>query len=174
MRTTTSLLVCTSLIFAAGAYAETTTITVNAVSTDGVGDSIGTVTVMDTRYGAVFKPALSGLTPGMHGFHVHQNPSCDAATKDGNTVAGLGAGGHYDPANTGVHSGPYGEGHLGDLPGLYVDADGNAGTPVLAPRVSVADVKGRSLMIHAGGDNYSDQPKALGGGGARMACGVFD
>ena len=171
---TTSLLVCTSLIFVAGAYADTTTITVNAVSTAGVGESVGTVTVMDTQYGAVFKPALSSLNPGMHGFHVHQNPSCDAAVKDGNTVAGLAAGGHFDPANTGVHAGPYGEGHLGDLPGLYVDADGNARTPVLAPRVRVADVKGRSLMIHEGGDNYSDQPKALGGGGARMACGVFD
>ena len=170
---TSSLIVCTSLIFAAGAYAETTTITVSAVSAEGVGESIGTVTVTDTRYGAVFKPALSGLTPGMHGFHVHQNPSCDAAEKDGNTVPGLAAGGHYDPANAGVHAGPYGDGHLGDLPGLYVDADGNASTPVLAPRLTVADVKGRSLMIHAGGDNYSDQPKALGGGGARMACGVF-
>jgi len=30
----------------------------------------------------------------------------------------------------------------------------------------VADVKGRSIMIHAGGDNYSDQPAPLGGGGA--------
>ena len=29
-----------------------------------------------------------------------------------------------------------------------------------------------ALMLHAGGDNYSDQPAPLGGGGARMACGV--
>jgi Cu-Zn family superoxide dismutase len=34
------------------------------------------------------------------------------------------------------------------------------------------DVKGRSIVIHAGGDNYSDQPAPLGGGGARIACGV--
>ena len=171
---TVSLLACTSLLHVAAAYADTTTITINAVSGAGVGDPIGTVTVMDTRFGALLKPRLSGLTPGMHGFHVHQNPSCDAAEKDGTKVAGLAAGGHYDPASTGVHAGPYGEGHLGDLPGLYVDADGNADTPVLAPRLKVADVKGRSLMIHAGGDNYSDHPKALGGGGARMACGVLD
>ena len=42
-----------------------------------------------------------------------------------------------------------------------------------ANRLKVADVKGRALMIHAGGDNYSDQPKPLGGGGARVACGVI-
>jgi Cu-Zn family superoxide dismutase len=40
------------------------------------------------------------------------------------------------------------------------------------PHLTVADVKGRSIMIHGGGDNYSDQPAPLGGGGARIACGV--
>jgi Cu-Zn family superoxide dismutase len=44
--------------------------------------------------------------------------------------------------------------------------------PLLAPRLKLADIKGRSLMIHAGGDNYSDTPAPLGGGGARAACGV--
>ena len=43
---------------------------------------------------------------------------------------------------------------------------------VTAPHLTVADVKGRSVIIHAGGDNYSDQPAPLGGGGARIACGV--
>ena len=35
------------------------------------------------------------------------------------------------------------------------------------------EIKGRALMIHAGGDNHSDHPAPLGGGGARMACGVI-
>ncbi len=65
-----------------------------------------------------------------------------------------------------------GKGHLGDLPVLTVGADGTASTAVTAPRLKMSDVKGRSLMIHAGGDNYSDQPAPLGGGGARVACGV--
>jgi Cu-Zn family superoxide dismutase len=43
---------------------------------------------------------------------------------------------------------------------------------VIARRLKLADVKGRAIMIHAGGDNYSDQPAPLGGGGARIACGV--
>jgi Cu-Zn family superoxide dismutase len=40
----------------------------------------------------------------------------------------------------------------------------------LAPRLKVADLWGRAIVIHANGDNYADQPKALGGGGARVAC----
>jgi Cu-Zn family superoxide dismutase len=92
--------------------------------------------------------------------------------KEGKPVAALAAGGHYDPATTGKHEGPQGKGHLGDLPALTVGPDGKAVTPVTAPRLKMADVHGRSLMIHTGGDNYADQPAPLGGGGARVACGV--
>ncbi|TXH61396.1 MAG: superoxide dismutase [Cu-Zn] SodC2, partial [Thiothrix sp.] len=60
-----------------------------------------------------------------------------------------------------------------DLPALYVDSEGKATNPVLAPRLKLADLSGRALMIHAGGDNHSDHPAPLGGGGARMACGVI-
>jgi Cu-Zn family superoxide dismutase len=88
-------------------------------------------------------------------------------------VAALGAGGHLDPAGTGRHGEPWGDGHLGDLPALVVAADGSADMPVLAPRLKLADVRGRSLMVHAGGDNHSDHPQALGGGGARVACGII-
>ena len=87
-------------------------------------------------------------------------------------MPGLAAGGHYDPAGTGKHKGPYEDGHLGDLPALYFDAEGKATHPVLAPRIKISDLKGHAFIIHAGGDNYRDYPKALGGGGARVACGV--
>jgi len=49
---------------------------------------------------------------------------------------------------------------------------GKATKAVVVPHLTVSDVKSRSIMIHAGGDNYSDQPAPLGGGGARIACGV--
>ena len=78
----------------------------------------------------------------------------------------------FSGTTTGKHLGPRAEGHKGDLPALRVDAGGNAMNAVIAPRLKLADVKGRSIMIHAGGDNYSDQPSPLGGGGARIACGV--
>lgn len=168
--------VCTMMLLALAAggtaWADEVTIEMNAVDAQGVQESIGTVTVTDTGYGALFTPSLEGLTPGLHGFHVHENPSCAPADKDGTVVAGLSAGGHFDPFKTGKHKGPYGDGHLGDLPALYVDELGEATHPIMAPRVSVANLKGRSLMIHADGDNYSDDPKPLGGGGARAACGV--
>ncbi len=148
-------------------------INMNQVSRYGVGEAIGSINARDTNYGVVITPKLRGLTPGLHGFHVHENPDCGAAEKDGQKVAALAAGGHFDPKKTGVHKGPYENGHLGDLPALLVNADGTATHPVLAPRLKLHDVEGRSLVIHAGGDNYSDNPKPLGGGGARVACGVL-
>ena len=171
MRKTASLFAVMVLIAGTG-WAETITVPMATTTTAGAGRDVGTVTVSDTPYGALFTPDLKGLPPGMHGFHVHAVGDCGGATKDGKIVPGLAAGGHLDPSGTGRHEGPYGDGHLGDLPPLYVDADGRATMPVLAPRLKAADVRYRSLMIHAGGDNFADQPAALGGGGERIACGV--
>ncbi|HEX9703109.1 MAG TPA: superoxide dismutase [Cu-Zn] SodC [Rhodospirillales bacterium] len=140
----------------------------------GNGEMVGKVYFADSDKGLVIKPRLKGLPAGDHGFHVHANRSCaPAKNPEGKMVPGLAAAGHYDPDKTGKHEGPAGKGHLGDLPALKVGADGTAKGTLLAPRLKVADLKKRSLMIHAGGDNFSDQPAALGGGGARLACGTF-
>lgn len=146
---------------------------VAAAEADGPGTALGSVRIVETRYGLAFHPALKGLAPGLHGFHVHEKPSCAAGEQNGARVPALGAGGHLDPAGTKVHGEPWGEGHLGDLPPLYVAADGSATQPVLGPRLKLADVANRSLMVHAGGDNHADHPAPLGGGGARVACGVI-
>ena len=140
----------------------------------GPGAGVGTVTLTDTPTGVEFKVDLHGLPPGEHGFHVHQNPSCDPATAaDGKVTPAGAAGAHLDPGATKMHMGPMGEGHLGDLPRVTVAADGTARATLAAPRIrSAADVRGHALMLHAGGDNYADQPATLGGGGARLACGV--
>ena len=148
-------------------------ITLNNVTEKGIGEALGTVEASESPYGVVFTPNLQGLPAGLHGFHLHVNPSCEPGEKDGKMVAALAAGGHFDPANTGKHDFPWGNGHLGDLPPLYVDMDGKATQPVLAPRLKMSDLKGHALMVHAGGDNHADHPAPLGGGGARMACGVF-
>lgn len=130
------------------------------------GQPIGTVTLSDSEYGLLIEPKLRGLTPGVHGFHVHETGLCDNY--------GLAARGHYDPAHTGKHLGPYdNRGHLGDLPALTVSDNGQASLVILAPRLKVNDIRGRALMIHLGGDNYSDQPAPLGGGEDRVACGVI-
>jgi Cu-Zn family superoxide dismutase len=154
------------------AYAGDMVIEMHYTAKDGMGKNIGTVTATQTPYGTLLTPKLSGLSPGLHGFHVHENGSCGPGEKDGHVVPGLAAGGHYDPDGTGAHKGPYADGHLGDLPVLYVDRTGKAELPILAPRLKLSDLKGHALMIHANGDNYSDIPKKLGGGGARIACGV--
>lgn len=168
-----SILFAGILLISGTAWSEEITVGMHLTTDTGIGQAVGTIAVKDTPYGALFTPDLNGLTPGLHGFHVHENPDCSAKEKDGKMVPGLAAGGHYDPTGTGRHEGPYGDGHLGDLPPLYVDGEGRSIQPVLAPRLKAADIKGRSLMIHAGGDNYSDHPEKLGGGGPRKACGTL-
>lgn len=165
--------IAASMLLATSVHAnESLDVEMHKVSVDGVEESIGTVAVEHTEHGVLLTPSLTGLEPGVYGFHVHQNASCEPAENDsGEMTAALSAGGHYDPEEAGTHQGPYGDGHLGDLPVLTVNGDGEANLPVLPPRLSMEDMPGRSLMIHAGGDTYADEPH-LGGGGARMACGV--
>jgi Cu-Zn family superoxide dismutase len=174
MMTKTTLILALAALLTAGVAAaeETITIRISSINSQGAGEPLGTITVEESPFGTIFRPELEGMSTGLHGFHIHENPSCDPAEKNGQMVAGLAAGGHYDPGATGVHEGPYGNGHLGDLPALYFDPSGRASHPVLAPRVQIADLKGRAIIIHAGGDNYSDQPEPLGGGGPRVACGI--
>lgn len=163
-----------AVVSAGTAFAADLLVQMNLVDAQGVGKAIGTVTITEGPGGLVLTSALTDLPPGAHGFHVHQNASCAAGEKDGKAVAGLAAGGHYDPAATARHEGPDGAGHLGDLPALTAGADGKVTQPVSAQRLKLADVRGRSLMIHAGGDTYADVPAPLGGGGARIACGVIN
>lgn len=159
------------------ARAAEVTVEMNLISAQGVGASIGTMRAVDSPDGLVLKLDLAAeLPPGAHGFHVHENPSCEPGMRDNEPVAGLAAGGHYDPGGTGKHMGPSGDGHLGDLPVIYVEVDEDGALPVrrpvVAPRLKVDDIRGRALVIHAQGDNYRDEPAPLGGGGARIACGV--
>lgn len=153
-------------------YAES--LTLNLIDEKGVVKSAGQVMYEDTPYGLLLTPQLSGIPAGLHGFHIHDKAQCGPAEVDGKVLTGAAAGGHWDPEKTGKHLGPYtDQGHKGDLPALYVNAEGVATYPVLAPRLKAADLLGHSLMLHAGGDNHADHPAKLGGGGARMVCGVF-
>ncbi|EAS0615789.1 superoxide dismutase [Cu-Zn] [Salmonella enterica] len=176
MKKRISVLAFAGLFVAGVASAASMKIMMNEALPTGTGKALGEITVTETPYGLLFQPHLSGLAPGTHGFHVHTNPSCLPGIENGKEVPALQAGGHLDPEKTGKHLGPYNDkGHLGDLPGLVVNADGTATYELLAPRLkSLSELKGYSLMIHTGGDNYSDTPSKLGGGGARFACGVVE
>jgi Cu-Zn family superoxide dismutase len=59
------------------------------------------------------------------------------------------------------------------MPVLSVAPDGTAKQPSFSKNLTVAAAMGHAVVIHAGGDNYSDQPAPLGGGGARIACGLI-
>jgi Cu-Zn family superoxide dismutase len=150
------------------------TVKMHMIDEKGPGKALGDVVVTPGQLGkgVNFTPSLRGLPPGDHGFHVHQNPTCGAAMKDGKMEPGEAAGPHYDPSGAGKHAGPAGAGHKGDLPVLKVAANGAAVAAVASSTLTWQELKGRSLMIHAGGDTYGEPP-ANGGGGARIACGVI-
>jgi Cu-Zn family superoxide dismutase len=144
-------------------------VNVRMTSAQGMGELVGTLTVGNTEIvvagrkeaGLLLKPNLKGLSPGLYAFHVHENANCGSAVKDGEAVPGLAAGSHLWLSGTGQMSGTVFTSHLGNLPHLEVDADGTASKPIVAARLTLADVANRSLMIHASQDDYSP----------RLACG---
>lgn len=144
-----------------------------ALSEEGLGAEMGTITVSDDgENGISITIKATGLTSGVHGFHLHKTNTLTPTTNDSGIVIGGGAGGHWDPDNTDTHAGPDGNGHRGDLPSITIADDGSIDATVIVKRIKFTDIKGKSFMIHAGGDTYSDEPY-LGGGGARLYAAPF-
>ncbi len=136
---------------------------------------IGTIVFKDTPQGLLVDVNLNNLSDGKHGFHIHEFGSCEADyNKESVLEPALKSGGHYDPDKTGKHLGPDKKGHKGDLPVLEVSKNGDVKTKFYVPDLSVRELRHRSVIIHEGGDNYSDSPKPLGRGGKRIACGVIE
>lgn len=159
--------------FTTAVLAEETRVQVHSVSEDGQEDSIGHVVIREEGGGLVFEPQLDDLSPGVHGFHVHEHGDCGPVAPNGERGPAKAAGGHLDPDGEGEHSPPWADsGHLGDLPALYVEEDRTARHPVHVSELQLSDVEGHALMVHKGGDNYATEPEPLGGGGERAACGV--
>lgn len=172
------------------------TVMFHRIGPDGLGERVGDVQLHFGPFGMVVVPALEGLPPGPHSIHVHAFGDCGPAPgEDGRPIAGLAAGGHYQPDDLAWMGSPVGEGTLGDLPDLYAGLDGRVMGAVVAPEVRRADVVGRAIMIHErsdatvavpqGGTDQSKQarPQAAGtmdhtqhmmasGPNPRMACGV--
>jgi Cu-Zn family superoxide dismutase len=155
------------------AFSESVLVPIHLVSTTGVGSLVGQIELSDTKEGLKILPKIEHLPVGQRAIHIHENPSCDAGLKEGVATAALAAGSHFDPNHSGKHLGPSGAGHHGDLPVIEVDSAGKATVSVLAPHLKLSQIHKRSIVIHEGGDNYSDTPKPLGGAGARIACGVI-
>ena len=143
------------------------------VHTRAIGVPVGYILFAGNGAGSTMSWKLWGLPPGPHGVHVHTFPCCRPGPDDTGKIIPAGtAGPHYDPDRTGSHRGPFGQGHRGDLPRILIDPTGQGEGAVFVPHLDTRELPGRSVIFHAGGDTYSDTPK-LGGGGARLACGVF-
>ena len=127
----------------------------------------GTVTFTKTDDGVRVVVDLEGLTPGEHGFHIHEFGDCsDAEAKA--------AGGHYNPGGH-VHAGPDAEKrHNGDLGNLTADASGKAHSERVDKHLKLGgehSILGRSVIVHEKADDLKTQP--TGNAGARVACGVI-
>jgi Cu-Zn family superoxide dismutase len=112
---------------------------------------------------------LGGLTPGSHGFHVHQTGDCSAADA-------ASAGGHFNPTGSAHGRAGTTAHHAGDIDNIVADASGVAHVDVQLRGVSLGgdaatDIIGRALVVHAAPDDYQSQP--AGNSGTRVGCGVI-
>ena len=144
---------------------------VNLRTSDG-GDA-GTATFKQAMHGVVITLDLKNLSPGPHGFHIHETGACTPDFKA--------AGGHYNPINAEHGFDSEGGYHVGDLPNIAVASDGTARGDVFVPQVSLTgpendrypytlrDADGSAIMVHAQADDY----RAMASSGDRAACGVI-
>ena len=128
----------------------------------------GIVTLTPVADGVQVHAEITGLTPGKHGFHIHEFGDCSAADASS-------AGGHFNPTNQ-PHAGPDAAArHEGDMGNVEADASGNAKLDYVDHQISLANdarsAIGRSVVVHAKADDLKTQPS--GDSGARIACGVI-
>jgi superoxide dismutase, Cu-Zn family len=127
----------------------------------------GTVTFSKMETGVKVVADIKGLTPGNHGFHIHQFGDCSAPNADS-------AGGHYNPAGK-KHGGPEDpERHAGDLGNLMADSSGRAYLERTDTTISLSgpnSVIGRGVIVHEASDDMTTQP--TGNAGGRVACGLI-
>ena len=141
---------------------------------NSTGGSAGTLTLTEAPNGVLLRLEAKGLAPGWHGLHFHEKGDCSAA---GFTSAGA----HVHGQATVVHGllNPDGN-EAGDLPNLYVAADGTGTVELFSSyaslggaggRPALMDADGSALVIHANPDDHKTQP--IGEAGPRVACGVI-
>ncbi|WP_339095669.1 superoxide dismutase family protein [Deinococcus sp. VB142] len=152
--------------------------TVRAELKDAGGKVVGQATFRPEVIGTRASIEVSGLTPGQHALHIHENPKCEPGPDATGKVIPFGAaGGHFDPGASKNHDHPTAtndKGHGGDLPMIEVGDDGKGKLNFDTNRVKMSgptSVLGRSIVIHEGADDYQTDP--AGGSGGRVACGVF-
>ncbi|MFH5227431.1 superoxide dismutase[Cu-Zn] [Antrihabitans spumae] len=148
--------------------------------TDASGKKLGTVTfTADGEYVEIAVNA-TGLTPGFHGFHIHQGAECkpNSAAPDGEVGNFNSAGGHFQK------DGATGHPATGDLTSLQVRNDGSVELVTTSDAFTLDDIDGKAVIVHSGPDNFANIPERYapapdeetletGDAGTRVACGVI-
>lgn len=154
---------------------------------DPSGADVGTATIAKSGDYLELTVDAKGLKPGFHGLHIHQVGKCEpnsVAPAGGAPGNFLSAGGHLQVGD--AHAMPA----SGDLTSLEVRQDGTAHLVTTTDAVTLDQIKGKALIIHAGADNFGNIPsrytqaaggasgpdaetQATGDAGARVACGVI-
>jgi Cu-Zn family superoxide dismutase len=137
----------------------------------------GTVHFYETAKGVRVVAQISGLTPGKHGFHIHDKGDCSAPDAKS-------AGPHFNPTKM-KHGGPNdAERHAGDFGNITADASGNATWKTVDSHISFDgpnSIIGKGVIVHAKEDDLKTQqsdattpPTTPGNAGARVACGEIN
>ncbi len=128
---------------------------------------MGTVTFTQTSDGVKVVADLAGLTPGKHGFHIHEFGDCSSPD-------GTSAGGHFNPGKH-QHGAPdASDRHAGDLGNIEADASGKARLELTDKTMKLSgpdSIVGHAVIIHEKTDDLKTQP--TGDAGGRLACGVI-
>jgi len=128
----------------------------------------GTVNFFQSKDTVRVEASLTGLTPGLHGFHIHEKGDCSVPDASS-------AGGHFNP--TGMQHGAPTDAsrHTGDFGNLEADAQGNARYAQSFPDLKLDganSILGKAMIVHAKADDLKTQPS--GDAGERVACGVIE
>jgi Cu-Zn family superoxide dismutase len=157
-----------ALALAAASLLATAAVAAEPVTADlknSAGETIGKATLTAAPKGVLLKVETKGLTPGWHGLHFHEKADCSKSDFTS-------AGGHTHGGGDRVHGllNPKAN-ETGDLPNLFVGADGVGNTEVFSSLTTLdalKDADGSAVLIHAAADDHNTQP--IGGAGARVAC----
>lgn len=141
--------------------------TVNVIGTAEGSPVSGTLKMTENAKGLAAVGEVSGLTPGLHGFHVHEFGEC--------SDLGKAAGSHYNPKNN-AHGNVLKDGqahaHAGDMGNIEADSQGIAHINVTIPGMTLGGGKlsaaGRAVVVHEKADDFG-QP--VGNAGGRIGCG---
>jgi Cu-Zn family superoxide dismutase len=140
---------------------------------NAAGDAVGLATFTEGDDGVTIRVLAEGLTPGEHGWHLHQFGNCDGATTEPFSSAGE----HWNPTDM-EHGAPDADPHhAGDFGNFDATADGLVEATITTSDftlgegpTSVFDEDGTAIILHADRDDLTTQPG--GDSGARVACGV--